>query len=823
MVFSLPTILENAPGTMGGVALPDTSGTEFTLRVWQLTGITAAQYFRTLKAFYTGAVLKAAWSYSRMGGAGSGYFKIQGGVEDMDLAVQNEWEIDIVRGAGAFTTTDIWYRARIVRYTHGVDEFGNRTTEIWTEGYASKLAEIYFSATIAAGQTIKQAIQTILTTYVTPNTRIRYDASDIEGSYALVTALNIDNQSVLSQIHKLAMLQGSTEWGVTEGGTAVTDAPAFYFKAQSSSTSESAVFILQAPSDVEEMKVDGSFEEAFNRITVLGGYVSGAIITATGNDATAQSTYGLRPLRMNWSALQGSTDAQRFADNYIAYLKDGNGSYTAVKSNPTERLEPDRTLSAYGSGSTAIPTSPKAQWWGDTSKVTELWNTIDYTYEQGCPFVFKARCSGGFPRPDMSARIAAIYDRLDDISGMLETPVHSGSGTANTIPKWTSSTALGNSSVTDDGTKVTFALPLRTANGTAAAPAVSGTNQPTYGIFFTSYATEVSINGISRIAFDASGSYYQMVIHPDTRLSWSPGGLWGNNVDLQVYRQTASVIGFGTVAAHHNQISSVAGIATVFNETGADIDFRCEGDTDANLLFVDASTDSIQLGGTAPTAFLHLKASTTAAASLRVPAGTAPTSPNEGDVWQDSTQKALITFASGVKQTLVGELFTQTADQAIANTGTETTLFGNGTGTLTLPANFYVVGKTTKVTLSGYFSTMGTGPGTIQIKSKLGSTIITDTGTVTPATNITNASFILVVFITCRTTGATGTVQGNSGGFAYSVAGTPSIVDLVRTTGRATVTIDTTASQALSVTFQWGTADAGNTITVTGAKVDVEN
>lgn len=41
------------------------------------------------------------------------------------------------------------------------------------------------------------------------------------------------------------------------------------------------------------------------------------------------------------------------------------------------------------------------------------------------------------------------------------------------------------------------------------------------------------------------------------------------------------------------------GTATVtFNEQGEDIDHRIEGDTDANLLFVDASADTVQIGAT---------------------------------------------------------------------------------------------------------------------------------------------------------------------------------------------------------------------------------
>jgi hypothetical protein len=38
----------------------------------------------------------------------------------------------------------------------------------------------------------------------------------------------------------------------------------------------------------------------------------------------------------------------------------------------------------------------------------------------------------------------------------------------------------------------------------------------------------------------------------------------------------------------------------VFNDAGADVDFRVEGDTDANLLFVDASADKVGIGTNAP-------------------------------------------------------------------------------------------------------------------------------------------------------------------------------------------------------------------------------
>lgn len=47
----------------------------------------------------------------------------------------------------------------------------------------------------------------------------------------------------------------------------------------------------------------------------------------------------------------------------------------------------------------------------------------------------------------------------------------------------------------------------------------------------------------------------------------------------------------------------------VFNEAGADKDARFEGDTDANLLFTDASTDRVGVGTSTPTAKLSVNGS----------------------------------------------------------------------------------------------------------------------------------------------------------------------------------------------------------------------
>jgi len=49
------------------------------------------------------------------------------------------------------------------------------------------------------------------------------------------------------------------------------------------------------------------------------------------------------------------------------------------------------------------------------------------------------------------------------------------------------------------------------------------------------------------------------------------------------------------------------GATTIFNEDGADVDFRIEGDTDANLFFVDAGNNRVGIGTNNPTHLLHIE------------------------------------------------------------------------------------------------------------------------------------------------------------------------------------------------------------------------
>ena len=191
----------------------------------------------------------------------------------------------------------------------------------------------------------------------------------------------------------------------------------------------------------------------------------------------------------------------------------------------------------------------------------------------------------------------------------------------------------------------------------------------------------------------------------------------------------------------------------------------------------------------------------------------------DGDLWNDSTQEALQTYVSGIEQTLTGVIFTQTADQTIANTTTETTLFSTGVGTLTLPANFWVVGKTIRMEIHGDFA--DTGNPTAEIQVYYGTTSLIDSGAITLSGLAGTEEWETHVIITCRSIGETGTLETIID-WEYETSVGSSAIERLDVAGTLTE-VNTTASGALDITFQWGTAHEDNTLVSEVGLVEVLN
>lgn len=96
---------------------------------------------------------------------------------------------------------------------------------------------------------------------------------------------------------------------------------------------------------------------------------------------------------------------------------------------------------------------------------------------------------------------------------------------------------------------------------------------------------------------------------------------------------------------------------------------------------------ALKLGATgSPTAFLHLGASTTSLASLRIAAGVAPSSPNDGDMWYEDTNDKLMFRQNTTSIELVGI----SAVNTVSPTAPDRTFTFKVGGT-----TYYLHGKTT--------------------------------------------------------------------------------------------------------------------------------
>jgi hypothetical protein len=137
------------------------------------------------------------------------------------------------------------------------------------------------------------------------------------------------------------------------------------------------------------------------------------------------------------------------------------------------------------------------------------------------------------------------------------------------------------------------------------------------------------------------------------------------------------------------------------------------------------------------------------------------------------------------------------ADVTVANTTTETTLF-----TGTIAANAMVPGKVFRARIYGQMSSLVTDTVTLRFKVG-GATFLT---IVSNPVALSGAEWSAEFVMTCRTTGATGTV------ISQAIAIINSLIQ--DTTDSGTHVVDTTAAENITVTAQWSAASASDTITI---------
>jgi hypothetical protein len=180
-------------------------------------------------------------------------------------------------------------------------------------------------------------------------------------------------------------------------------------------------------------------------------------------------------------------------------------------------------------------------------------------------------------------------------------------------------------------------------------------------------------------------------------------------------------------------------------------------------------------------------------------------------------QGAGVTASNGSGKTIITipspttyGLYTQTANSTpITGTIVESSLIGSGLGNLSVPANGFQVGDSFVAKLYGHITCVGSA--TIQIRIKSDSILLADTGIIALDTT-TNKHWNLEVNFTIRSLGIASVGSIVSAGLFSYIKNSGLNFEGANFVLLNNTTFDTTILNTLSITAQWNTNNAGNSI-----------
>tara|TARA_B100000886_G_scaffold339568_1_gene305442 strand:+ start:3026 stop:4570 length:1545 start_codon:yes stop_codon:yes gene_type:complete len=114
-------------------------------------------------------------------------------------------------------------------------------------------------------------------------------------------------------------------------------------------------------------------------------------------------------------------------------------------------------------------------------------------------------------------------------------------------------------------------------------------------------------NGVLKIRNSANDGWVEL-LQLDGTLTLEDGSAstpalaFRDDLDTGIYSSAANTFNVATGGVERMEL----GATTIFNEDGADVDFRIEGDSDANLFYLDASADRIGVGTNSPAAKVYI-------------------------------------------------------------------------------------------------------------------------------------------------------------------------------------------------------------------------
>tara|TARA_Y100000114_G_scaffold128916_1_gene126123 strand:+ start:60 stop:2069 length:2010 start_codon:yes stop_codon:yes gene_type:complete len=144
----------------------------------------------------------------------------------------------------------------------------------------------------------------------------------------------------------------------------------------------------------------------------------------------------------------------------------------------------------------------------------------------------------------------------------------------------------------------------------------------------------------------------------------APALSFRSDLDTGVFRSAANTLDIATGGISRFQIDSSE---ITFNESGADTDFRVEGDTSTHLLFLDAGNNRVGIKASSPATPLHVGGTihTTTNLAIRVTSST-----NNLHVHQDDSDKSIAQFTNTTTGSASGDGFQiglSSTEQALLN------------------------------------------------------------------------------------------------------------------------------------------------------------
>jgi hypothetical protein len=321
-----------------------------------------------------------------------------------------------------------------------------------------------------------------------------------------------------------------------------------------------------------------------------------------------------------------------------------------------------------------------------------------------------------------------------------------------------------------------------------------------YGLFASAPASQsLTVNGVLQAQIQSAlTNTVQNLFILDHQTSGTAAAGFGGSLTFQLQSST-------TAAQDAARLRSTWLVATHASRTVrlAMSAYDSGGERDGIYIDSDGTRALVGIGGTTPTARLHLPAGGTAANTAPLKFTTqasALTAVEQGtmELVGNSLQFTQLAKRRGVAMTRD----TRTADFQLVSSAAESAAII----TVEHSANYLEVGKTERIELWGTLQKdVGAPTNTLTIRTKYAGVTI-HTIVSSNAAIAANTDIQIVIIATCRSVGGTGTLQVNS---IVRIAG-----DVITPAAPTLTTIDTTTAQNTTVTAQFTNSSATNNLVI---------